>query len=119
MNKAIRNISLYPPDVFNHNIENVPRLYKYIRPGADYNRSLQLLKNFKYNNPNIPTKSGLMLGLGETEKEILNVMKDLRLHGVSILTLGQYLQPSKFHLPVVKYFSLKEFQIFKSAALAL
>ena len=92
-----------PPDVMNHNLETVPRLYKHARPGADYKNSLHLLKEFKARMPRIPTKSGLMLGLGETDDEILEVMRDLRAHGVDMLTLGQYLQPSAHHLPVARY----------------
>jgi lipoyl synthase len=92
-----------PPDVLNHNLETVPRLYRQCRPGADYAHSLKLLKDFKMNFPDIPTKSGLMLGLGETDDEILEVMRDLREHDVEMLTIGQYLQPSTGHLPVLRY----------------
>lgn len=92
-----------PPDVMNHNLETVPRLYKQARPGSDYHNSLNLLKTFAQMYPDIPTKSGLMLGLGETDEEILEVMQDLRTHHVSMLTLGQYLQPSVHHLPVMRY----------------
>jgi lipoic acid synthetase len=92
-----------PPDVMNHNLETVPRLYRQARPGADYRNSLTLLKDFKARLPQIPTKSGLMLGLGETDDEILEVMRDLRAHSVDMLTLGQYLQPSAHHLPVARY----------------
>lgn len=97
------------PDVFNHNLETVPRLYKQARPGADYQWSLDLLKQFKERYPGIPTKSGLMIGLGETNEEIIEVMKDLRAHGVEMLTLGQYLQPSKYHHPVMRFMPPKEF----------
>jgi lipoic acid synthetase len=98
------------PDVFNHNIETVPRLYKQARPGSDYLHSLQLLKQFKQRFHAIPTKSGLMLGLGETDDEIKQTLRDLREHDVDMLTLGQYLQPSKFHIPVVRYFTPQEFK---------
>lgn len=104
-------LSTCPPDVLNHNLETVPRLYKQARPGADYRNSLKLLKDFKSRFPNIPTKSGLMLGLGETDGEILEVMRDLRDHHVDMLTLGQYLQPSSYHLPVLRY---AEPAVFKS-----
>ncbi len=92
-----------PPDVMNHNLETVPRLYKQARPGSDYQNSLNLLKTFSDLYPDVPTKSGLMLGLGETDDEILQVMQDLRDHNVSMLTLGQYLQPSVHHHPVMRY----------------
>ncbi len=97
------------PDVFNHNLETVPRLYKQARPGADYQWSLDLLKRFKELHPGIPTKSGLMLGLGETLEEVETVMRDLREHGCEMLTLGQYLQPSKHHLKVERFVHPKEF----------
>lgn len=99
-----------PPDVFNHNLETVPRLYRQARPGADYHYSLELLQRFKARQPQIPTKSGLMLGLGETLDEIRDVMRDLRTHDVEMLTLGQYLQPSIHHLPVARYASPEEFE---------
>jgi lipoic acid synthetase len=98
------------PDVFNHNIETVPRLYKQARPGSDYAHSLLLLKEFKRRHPAIPTKSGLMLGLGETDEEIIQTLQDLRAHAVEMLSLGQYLQPSKFHLPVARYVTPQRFQ---------
>ena len=94
------------PDVFNHNIETVPRLYKQARPGSDYAHSLQLLKQFKVRFPSIPTKSGIMLGLGETKQ----TLHDLRAHDVDMLTLGQYLQPSKFHMPVINYITPEQFK---------
>jgi len=100
---ALDALSASPPDVMNHNLETVPRLYKQARPGADYHHSLKLLKDFKSRFPRIPTKSGLMVGLGETDDEILSVMRDLRAHGVGMLTVGQYLQPSAHHLPVARY----------------
>ncbi|WP_340147518.1 lipoyl synthase [Buchnera aphidicola] len=108
-NLVLKILKKNPPDIFNHNIENVPRLYKKVRPGSNYKNSLNLLYKFKVQNPNIPTKSGLMLGLGETLKEVIQVLKDLKNHGVSMITIGQYLQPSKKHFPVQKYASLKEF----------
>lgn len=98
------------PDVFNHNIETVPRLYKQARPGSDYAHSLSLLKEFKHRFPHIPTKSGLMLGLGETDEEIKQTLQDLRAHDVDMLTLGQYLQPSQFHLPVIRYITPQQFE---------
>jgi len=100
---ALEHLGGDPPDVFNHNLETVPRLYRQSRPGADYHWSLNLLLRFKQAQPQSPTKSGLMLGLGETDEEIHEVMRDLREHQVDMLTLGQYLQPSKNHLPVARY----------------
>ena len=104
------------PDVFNHNIETVPRLYKQARPGSDYLHSLQLLQQFKQRFPHIPTKSGLMLGLGETDEEIKQTLLDLRAHDVDMLTLGQYLQPSKFHIPVTRYITPAQFKKFAEFA---
>lgn len=98
-----------PPDVFNHNLETVHRLYKQARPGADYLNSLQLLQQFKARHPEVPTKSGLMLGLGETLEEVEQVMRDMRAHDIDMLTLGQYLQPSAHHLPVQRYVAPEEF----------
>ncbi len=109
MEIALQILAKNPPDVFNHNLETVPRLYKSSRPGADYQWSLRLLQEFKILKPAIPTKSGLMLGLGETLEEISVVMQDLRNHGCTMLTLGQYLQPSRHHLPVVRYVHPDEF----------
>jgi len=108
-----------PPDIFNHNLETVPRLYKAVRPGADYAGSLSLLKRFKARRPAVPTKSGLMLGLGETAEEIEQVMRDLRAHDVDMLTLGQYLQPSRHHLPVTRYVTPEEFVALGHRAKAL
>jgi lipoic acid synthetase len=108
-----------PPDVFNHNLETVPRLYRVVRPGADYEHSLDLLAAFKARCPAVPTKSGLMLGLGEETDEIDVVMRDLRAHGVDRLTLGQYLQPSAHHHPVVRYVHPEEFEQLRVRALAL
>jgi lipoic acid synthetase len=104
------------PDVFNHNLETVPRLYRQARPGADYAHSLKLLEAFKARYPGIPTKAGLMVGLGETDEEILEVMRDLRAHGVDMLTVGQYLQPSGGHLPVARYVHPDVFKRFEQAA---
>ena len=109
MDIALKILSASPPDIFNHNLENVPRLYKAIRPGADYQWSLDLLKNYKESVPDVPTKSGLMLGLGETIEEVEQVMADLRTHKVDMLTLGQYLQPSKEHAPVKAFIPPEEF----------
>ncbi len=107
------------PDVLNHNLETVPRLYKLARPGADYAHSLKLLQDFKTRFPDIPTKSGVMLGLGETDEEVLEVMRDLRAHGVNMLTIGQYLQPSDGHLPVLRYAPLESFTLFEREAKAM
>jgi lipoic acid synthetase len=104
------------PDVFNHNLETVPRLYREVRPGADYIQSLQLLQQFKARHPGTPTKSGLMVGLGERDDEILDVMRDLRRHDVDMLTVGQYLQPSGGHLPVVRYVDPDAFREIERAA---
>ncbi|WP_321527687.1 lipoyl synthase [Sedimenticola selenatireducens] len=114
MEQALEMLGATPPDVLNHNLETVPRLYKSVRPGADYQWSLDLLQRFKQDNPGIPTKSGLMLGLGETLEEIRQVMQDLRLHGCELLTLGQYLQPSPHHLPVSRYVTPAEFEQLKT-----
>lgn len=110
MDPALTIFKDTPPDVFNHNLETVPRLYKQARPGSDYEWSLDLLERFKGLHPEVPTKSGLMLGLGEEISEIEQVMRDLRAHGVNMLTLGQYLQPSKHHLPVARYVHPDEFE---------
>jgi len=103
MDRALEILKAAPPDVMNHNLETIPRLYKEARPGSDYAWSLNLLKRFKAIAPEVPTKSGLMVGLGETDDEILAVMRDLRAHGVDMLTVGQYLAPSGHHLPVLRY----------------
>ncbi|MCB1753843.1 MAG: lipoyl synthase, partial [Gammaproteobacteria bacterium] len=110
MDRALEALTPNPPDVFNHNLETVPRLYKQARPGSDYNWSLDLLERFKAIYPDIPTKSGLMLGLGEEIDEVLDVMRDLRAHKVDMLTLGQYLQPSLNHLPVARFVHPDEFE---------
>ncbi|MEE4254340.1 MAG: lipoyl synthase [Desulfuromusa sp.] len=107
---ALGRLSDQLPDVFNHNIETVPRLYAGARPGADYHGSLQLLWEFKQLYPRISTKSGLMVGLGETDEEIYQVMHDLRRHGCDLLTVGQYLSPSRNHLPVERFVSPEEFE---------
>ncbi len=110
MDRAIDILDRAPPDVFNHNIETVPRLYRAARPGADYSHSLELLRRFGERHPGIPTKSGLMVGLGETTQEIEETMRDLRNHGCEMLTIGQYLQPSRdHHLPVQRYVTPEEF----------
>ena len=116
---ALAILNNAPPDVMNHNLETVPRLYKQARPGSDYQNSLNLLKQFNEMYPHVPTKSGLMLGLGETDDEIIQVMQDLRAHGVSMLTLGQYLQPSIHHLPVMRYVEPAIFDQLKQKADAM
>ncbi|MEB0138519.1 MULTISPECIES: lipoyl synthase [unclassified Undibacterium] len=116
LNLALGILSAAPPDVLNHNIETVPRLYKEARPGADFQNSLNLLFRFKQAHPSIPTKSGIMLGLGETDAEVLQVMHDLRAHQVTMLTIGQYLQPSGGHLPVCRYVHPDVFKVFEQAA---
>ena len=110
MDIALKIMEQAPPDVFNHNLETVPRLYKKCRPGSDYQWSLNLLKRFKEMYPEVPTKSGLMLGLGETNDEVIEVLKDLRAHKGEMLTLGQYLQPSLNHLPVERFVPPEEFE---------
>lgn len=116
MEVALNETGKALPDVFNHNIETVPRLYKQARPGSDYAHSLRLLQEFKKNFPSIPTKSGIMLGLGETNEEIEITLKDLRSHQVEMVTLGQYLQPSRYHLPVARYVNPLEFKRFGEIA---
>lgn len=116
MDRALQAIAISPPDVFNHNLETVPALYKQARPGADYQWSLQLLRAFGEQHPGVPTKSGLMLGLGETNEQVIEVMQDLRNHGCTMLTLGQYLQPSVDHLPVKRYVHPDEFEMLQKAA---
>ena len=116
MERALEALKAAPPDVMNHNLETVPRLYKEARPGADYEFSLNLLKRFKETHPEVPTKSGLMVGLGETDEEILQVMRDLRAHGVTMLTIGQYLMPSGDHLPVRRYVHPDTFRMFEDEA---
>ena len=116
---ALQALAQSLPDVLNHNLETVPRLYTLARPGADYAHSLTLLKEFKARFPQVTTKSGLMLGLGETDEEVLQVMRDLRAHDVEMLTLGQYLQPSDGHLPVLRYVHPDVFKQFEQAALEM
>ena len=117
--RALEILAAAPPDVMNHNLETVPRLYRRARPGGDYAHSLALLQRFKQAHPEIPTKSGLMVGLGETDEEILAVMRDLRAHEVDLLTIGQYLQPSPHHLPVERYVHPDAFAVFEREAAAL
>ena len=117
--RALEILKTAPPDVFNHNLETIPRLYKEARPGADYPFSLNLLKKFKTLCPDVPTKSGLMVGLGETDEEILVVMRDLREHGVNMLTIGQYLAPSASHLTVKRYVHPDTFKMFEAEAYAM
>jgi lipoic acid synthetase len=109
MDVALVELSKCPPDIFNHNLESIPRLYKAVRPGSDYKWSLDLIKRFQQLHPEVPTKSGLMLGLGETLEEVKQVMQDLRDHGCRMLTLGQYLQPSRHHLAVERFVTPAEF----------
>lgn len=116
MKKALEILQDCPLDVFNHNLETVPRLYPKVRPGADYAYSLKLLQTFKAQHPKTTTKSGLMLGVGETKQEVLNVLSDLRMHNVDMLTLGQYLQPSKHHLAVEAYISPEQFEKYREIA---
>jgi lipoyl synthase len=116
---ALDILAKSPPDVMNHNLETVPRLYKAARPGADYQHSLSLLKEFKARCPNVPTKSGLMVGLGETDEEIIETLRDLRHHEVDMLTVGQYLQPSAHHLPVLRYVAPEVFEGYAGQAAAL
>ncbi len=114
--RALEILKAAPPDVMNHNMETVPRLYKEARPGSDYQFSLNLLKKFKALFPHVPTKSGLMVGLGETDEEILDVMRDMRAHGIDMLTIGQYLAPSGHHLPVRRYVHPDTFKMFEAEA---
>ena len=116
LDPALAALAAALPDVMNHNLETVPRLYKMARPGADYRHSLELLRRFKQLYPGIPTKSGLMMGLGETDAEILEVMRDLRAHEVDMLTIGQYLQPTSGHLPVLRYVEPARFKELEAAA---
>jgi lipoic acid synthetase len=113
MDVALEKLARALPDVFNHNLETIPRLYKAARPGADYQWSLQLLKEFKAAHPEILTKSGLMVGLGESNDEILQVMYDMRAHDVDMLTIGQYLQPSEHHIALQRYVTPEEFEVFR------
>ncbi len=119
LDAALDILGTQPPDIMNHNMETVPRLYKQARPGADYAHSLRLLQEFKKRHPQIPSKSGLMVGLGETDEEILATMCDMREYGVEMLTLGQYLAPSGHHLPVMRYVPPEQFAMFEKEALAM
>ena len=119
LDTALDLLSTNLPDVLNHNLETVPRLYKAARPGADYRHSLKLLAEFKRRHPHIPTKSGIMVGLGETDEEILPVLKDLRTHQVDMLTIGQYLQPSAHHLPVERFVTPEQFDRLTVTATAM
>ena len=114
--RALEILKAAPPDVMNHNLETIPRLYKEARPGSDYQFSLNLLKKFKAMFPDVPTKSGLMVGLGETDEEILEVMRDMRAHNIEMLTIGQYLAPTTSHLPVRRYVHPDTFKMFEAKA---
>ncbi|SBT18043.1 Lipoyl synthase [Marinomonas gallaica] len=116
MDVALDILQVSPPDVFNHNLESIPRLYRQVRPGSDYQWSLDLLKKFKDRCPDVSTKSGLMVGMGETFEEIVEVMKDLRAHNVDMLTIGQYLQPSKHHFPMDRFVHPEEFERYEQVA---
>lgn len=119
MQIALDILAAEAPDVFNHNLETVPRLYRAARPGANYQWSLDLLKQYKAARPDVRTKSGLMVGLGETDEEILQVMRDLRAHDVDMLTIGQYLAPSRHHLPVTRYVAPETFEMYREAGEAM
>jgi lipoyl synthase len=114
--RALKILQAAPPDVMNHNLETAPRLYKEARPGSDYQFSLNLLKKFKALHPSVPTKSGIMVGLGETDEEVLQVMQDMRAHDIEMLTIGQYLAPSSSHLPVRRYVHPDTFKMFETKA---
>ncbi len=116
LDRALDVLDSAPPDVMNHNLETVPRLYRAARPGGNYEHSLTLLKEFKARHPGVPTKSGLMVGLGETDDEILQVMRDMRAHNIDMLTIGQYLQPSVHHLPIARYVDPSVFRMFEAEA---
>jgi lipoic acid synthetase len=119
MDRALEILATSPPDVFNHNIETVPDLYTNVRPGADYQWSLTLLQKFKAQHPNLPTKSGIMLGLGETMEQVQGTLRDLRAHDVDMVTIGQYLQPTPHHHPVLRYWTPDEFAELERYGLAL
>jgi len=119
VDKALNIFDDCAPDVFNHNLETVPSLYAKVRPGSDYEQSLDLLKSFKERHPHVKTKSGLMLGVGETDTQVINVLRDLREHKVDMLTLGQYLQPSRHHLAVEEYITPGQFEKYKMIAIDL
>jgi lipoic acid synthetase len=119
LDRALDILRAAPPDVMNHNLETVPRLYREARPGSDYAFSLDLLRRFKQSVPGVPTKSGLMVGLGETDEEILQTMRDMRAHDIDMLTIGQYLAPSGHHLPVRRYVHPDTFRLFEREAAAM
>jgi lipoic acid synthetase len=119
MERALELLAEYPPDVFNHNIETVADLYREVRPGADYAWSLRLLQSFKQQHPDIPTKSGIMLGLGENEAQVHRTLNDLREHAVDMVTIGQYLQPTAHHHPVLRYWSPDEFRALQEYGMGL
>ncbi len=119
MERALEILATAPPDVFNHNVETVPDLYRNVRPGADYQWSLTLLKKFKAQHPDVPTKSGIMLGLGETMEQVQGTLRDLRAHDVDMVTIGQYLQPSPHHHPVLRYWTPEEFKALEDYGLSL
>jgi lipoic acid synthetase len=119
MERALEILATNPPDVFNHNVETVPDLYPNVRPGADYAWSLRLLQQFKAQHPEVPTKSGIMLGLGETLEQVQATLRDLRAHAVDMVTIGQYLQPSAHHHPVLRYWTPEEFQALEQFGNAL
>ena len=116
LDRALAILEAAPPDVMNHNLETVPRLYKEARPGSDYTHSLQLLAQFKQTVPGVPTKSGLMVGLGETDEEIVQTMRDMRAHQIDMITIGQYLAPTRHHLPVRRYVHPDTFGRFEAQA---
>jgi len=117
--RALGILQAAPPDVMNHNLETAPRLYRQARPGSDYRFSLNLLKKFKAQHPQVPTKSGIMVGLGETDEEVLQVMRDMRAHDIDMITIGQYLAPSSSHLPVLRYVHPDTFKMFEEQAYAM
>lgn len=119
MERALEILAEAPPDVFNHNLETVRELYREVRPGADYDWSLDLLKRFKAQHPDVPTKSGIMLGLGENVEQVEGAMRDLRAHDVDMITIGQYLQPTPHHHPVIRYWTPEEFKALETLGYAL
>ena len=119
MERALEILAAAPPDVFNHNVEPVPELYRNVRPGADYQWSLTLLQKFRAQHPDVPTKSGIMLGLGETMEQVQGTLRDLRAHDVEMVTIGQYLQPSAHHHPVLRYWTPEEFKALEEYGMAL
>jgi len=119
MELALEILATNPPDVFNHNLETVRELYPNVRPGADYDWSLTLLERFKRDHPTVPTKSGIMLGLGETREQVIGALNDLRAHAVDMITIGQYLQPTPHHHPVIRYWTPAEFAEFETLGMAM